>query len=231
MDPVRLGADVRLLRRHKGWTQARLAAEAGVSRWSVVQLEGGRSPSLDLDVVSRCAIALGGVLSVRVLFHGEGLDRLRDRDHAALVEQVVTRLRRLGWDVATEVSFNEWGERGSIDVLAFHRSTGSLLVVEVKTVVPDVGGMLMTIDRKVRLAARIAHDRGWDARTVSSLLVLAEGSTARRRIETHRATFETAFPVRGVAVDRWLRRPGGVLRGLRFLSSVRHADTKRSPAA
>ena len=33
---------------------------------------------------------------------------------------MVQRLRPDGWEVATEVSFNVYGERGSIDILAFH---------------------------------------------------------------------------------------------------------------
>jgi hypothetical protein len=37
--------------------------------------------------------------------------------------------------------------------------TGALLVIEVKTVVPDVGGMLETLDRKVRLARELADAR------------------------------------------------------------------------
>ena len=40
--------------------------------------------------------------------------------------------------MATEVSFSVYGERGSIDILAFHASTGSLLVIEIKSVVPDM---------------------------------------------------------------------------------------------
>ena len=132
---------------------------------------GGPSPRssrdaagrVSLDAAGASAAALGGYLSVRVLFQGEGLDRLRDRRHAELVEILIHLLRELGWEVATEVSFNNFGERGSIDILAFHPATRTLLVIEVKTVVPDLGGMLATLDRKVRLALEIARERGWDA--------------------------------------------------------------------
>jgi transcriptional regulator with XRE-family HTH domain len=224
MDPVRLGHDVRLLRRRRGWSQRRLAAEATVSRWTIARIEGGRADRLRLDVLGAIVATLGGYLSVRILYQGEALDRLRDRRHASLVDALVRRLRSDGWDVATEVSFNHYGERGSIDILAFHPATRALLVIEVKTVVPDVGGMLATLDRKVRLAAGIARDRGWAAGTVSKLLVLPEESTARRRIDEHRATFSTAFPLRNVAVNRWLRSPSGRLSGLLFLSTARPGD-------
>jgi hypothetical protein len=126
-----------------------------------------------------------------------------------------------------QVSFNHYGERGSIDILAFHRATRMLLVIEVKTVVPDLGGMLATLDRKVRLAPDIAAERGWSAAAVSRLLVVAEGSTARRRVAQHQAIFETAFPARNLAMNAWLRAPEGPVSGLMFLSSARRRSQRR----
>lgn len=228
MDAIRFGSDVRVLRRRKGWTQQRLATEAGVPRWVVLAIEAGRGDRVVPVRLLAVVAALGGRLSVRLLFQGEGLDRLRDRKHAALVEWLVRLLREEGWLVATEVSFNIYGERGSIDVLALHPVTGSLLVVEVKSVVPDVGGMLMTLDRKVRHARKIAEEQlGWTVTTVSRMLLLPEHRTARRRVAEHGATFETAFPARNVAVRRWLRAPVGVLAGLLFSPNVQHVDVGR----
>ncbi len=224
---MRFASDVRLLRRRRGWTQERLASEARVSRWSVVMIETGRPDRQPVERLIRVVAALGAQLSVRIQYHGEGLDRLRDRQHAAVVDQLVALLRGLGWDVATEVSFSVYGERGSIDILAYHPGERVLLVVEVKTVIPDLGGMLMTLDRKARLAPDIARERGWHAPEASRLLVVAEGSTARRRVREHEATFATALPARNVAVTRWLRAPVGRLAGLLFVSSVRHPDSRR----
>jgi hypothetical protein len=225
MDAIRFGDDVRLLRHRRRWSQARLAGEAKVPRWVVVAIERGRGDRIAPRRLLAVVVALGGRLSVRVLFQGEGLDRLRDARHARLVELVVRWLRADGWVVATEVSFNVFGERGSIDVLAWHPATGALLVVEVKSVVPDVGGMLMTLDRKVRLAKDVATKQlGWAVTDVSRLLVLPEQRTARRRVEAHAATFETSFPARNVVVRRWVRAPSGTLAGLLFLSDVRDVD-------
>lgn len=172
--------------------------------------------------------ALDAYLSLRVLFHGEALDRLRDRRHAELVERLLTQLRTLEWEVATEVSFNHFGERGSIDILAFHPATRSLLVIEVKTVVPDLGGMLSTLDRKVRLAREIARERGWTPARVSRLLVVPEESTTRRRVSRHAATFANAFPQRTVGVRTWLRAPAGTISGLLFLSTARGDGQRRA---
>lgn len=232
VDPVRFGSDVRLLRGRKGWTQLRLAREAGVRRWVITAIENGRgdgiAPRRLIDVVR----ALGGVLTVRIQFQGEALDRLRDRRHARLVESVVARLRAEGWQVATEVTFSVYGERGSIDVLAFHPATGAMLVVEVKSVVPDVGGTLMTLDRKVRLAPDIARRQlGWETVSVSRLLVLPEARTARRRVTEHMSTFDTALPDRNVTVKRWLRSPAGVVAGLLFVPDAQDGNRERRSAA
>ena len=124
------------------------------------------------------------------------------------------------WMVATEVSFSVFGERGSIDILAFHAPTRLVLIVEVKSVVPDVQATLVTIDRKERLALGIARDRGWQGDRVARLLVIRDDRTARRRVDRHATTFANAFPDRGRLVRSWLRSPdpGGPLRGLWFLS-------------
>lgn len=125
------------------------------------------------------------------------------------------------------MSFNIDGERGSIDVLAFHPATGALLVVEVKSVVPDIGGMLMTLDRKVRLAAELARQRGWVPRTVSRVLAIRDDTTSRRRVQVHDATFATAFPLRSRAVRAWLRDPVGAIAGLLFLPDAATVCTRR----
>ena len=193
-------------------------------------VECGRGDRLTIQTIARITSALGARISVRILWHGEGLDRLHDERHAAIIERTIRLLDSEGWTVATEVSFNVYGERGVIDVLAFHPATGALLVIEVKSVVPDLGGMLGTLDRKTRLAADLARERGWAVRSVSSLLVFPDDRTARRRVASHEATFRTAFPSRTAAVKRWLRAPVGRLAGLLFLSNDNDTSTSRGSA-
>src|SRR3954469_23861250 len=89
-------------------------------------------------------------IDVRVRWHGADLDRLLDEGHARLTDHVVQRLRAAAWDCLVEATFSIDGERGSIDILATHESSGHVLVVEVKTVVPDMQAMLAAIDRKTR---------------------------------------------------------------------------------
>jgi hypothetical protein len=66
------------------------------------------------------AEALGATVEFVIRWDGEGLDRLLDEGHATLVDRVVAWLRAHGWEVAVEVSFARAGERGSIDILAWH---------------------------------------------------------------------------------------------------------------
>ncbi len=135
-----------------------------------------------------------------------------------------------GWEVALEVTFNEYGERGSIDALAWHGKTRSLLVVEVKSVVPDAQATLAPLDRKARLASRIARPRGWDPSTVARVLVVSEGPTNRRRVDRFRELFTAALPARNREVRQWLRGPRGALDGLLFLSNVNQTSTRRTTA-
>jgi len=108
-----------------------------------------------------------------------------------------------------------------VDVMARHAASGALLIVEVKSVVPDLQAMLMSLDRKARLGREIAAGLGWQAGAAGRVLVIAESRTSRRRVATHEALFAAALPARTVAVRRWLQAPDPTspIRGLWFLSS------------
>jgi transcriptional regulator with XRE-family HTH domain len=219
MDEVTFGRSVRALRIRKRLTQEELGNRAGVSRGVIARIEQGRAARVTVATLERVASALGARVLVKLLWQGEGLDRLLDGRHAVTVEEVVRFLRAAGWQVATEVSFNEYGERGSIDVLAFHRSARSLLVVEVKTTIADAQELQSTLDRKVRLAPRIVRDRGWSVGSVAKLLVIVDTRANRLQIDRLAMTFATSFPSRTWAVRRWLASPTAVepLCGIWFL--------------
>ena len=234
MDLVRFGRGLRALRHRRGWRQVDLAVAAGVSRSVVVRLETGRAGNVPLAKVDRIAGALGAIADLRLNWHGEALDRLIDADHARLVEVVAEVLRRAGWEIAAEVTFWIRGERGSVDLLAWHPGSGIVLVVEITTVVPDQQATLAAHDRKVRLGLEIARSRGWKGVAVGKLLVIRESRTSRRRVESHATTYATEYPDRAIAIRRWLvdPDPSKPLRGLWFLSddggtSTRHRVRRR----
>jgi transcriptional regulator with XRE-family HTH domain len=220
MDAVRFGHQVRALRRRRGWRQQDLAAASGVSRSTVARVELGGAARQKVQTLERIAVALSARLEARLLWNGEGIDRLLDQAHATIVNDFSRRLIAASWDIAPEVSFSVFGERGSIDLLAFHPTGAILLIVEVKSVVPNLQATLVTLDRKARLGPRIARERGWEPAGVARVLVLANDRTNRRRVDAHEAVLRAAFPLRGVAVNRWLRDPRGPISGLLFVSGV-----------
>jgi transcriptional regulator with XRE-family HTH domain len=235
MDVIR-GLGLRTLRRRRRMTQSQVAARAGVSRAVVWRVEREHADRVAGHTLERVAVVLGARVDLPLLWQGEGLDRLLDARHAGLVERVVALLNARGWAAITEASFNIRGERGSIDVLGFHAGTGSLLVVEVKSVVPDVQGMLAGLDRKGRLGRDVARDRGWNAASVTRLLVLPSDRTARRRVESHSATIQSALPAGTLEIRRWLRSPTGTMHGVLFVpdapeASARHRVSMQPPTA
>lgn len=217
MDALRVGRSLRALRIRRGWRQSDVARLAGLSPSQCSRIERGQVASVRLGDIEAVCAAFGADLDVRVRWHGEGLDRLLDAAHADLVDRIVRLLASLRWDVAVEASFNHFGERGSVDVLAWHAAARALLVEEVKSVIADAQSIVGTLDRKTRLASAIGRERGWDPAVVGTLLVVADTSTARHRVESLRALFAVAYPARTVATRRWLRDPAGPLAALMFL--------------
>ena len=217
MDPVRLGLSIRALRRRRGWTLQLLAEESGVSRSALQRIERGGAEDVTGRLLRKVCVALGARFEQRILWQGEALDRLLDREHARIVEEVVRWLRGEGWLTLVEATFAIGGERGSIDVLAFHEATGTLLVIEVKSVLPDMQGLLAGVDRKARIAPALGREHGWQVMAVARLVVLPGDSTTRRRAGAHGATLEAALPARTSEVRRWAHDPKGSLAGILFL--------------
>jgi transcriptional regulator with XRE-family HTH domain len=228
VDSIRFGRAIRAMRRRRRWRQEDLAAAAGVARATISRIELGQGDRHTVLTLEAVASTVGARVDVRLTWNGEGLDRLLDATHAGLVEVTSRKLESRGWTVAPEVSFAVYGERGSIDILAFHGRTATLLVVEVKSVVPDIQATLATLDRKVRLGPQVARSRGWTPEGTGRLLVIGADRTSRRRVAAHEATFRLALPVRGFDVDRWLRdpKPSPPFAGLRFGSGAHQEGTR-----
>jgi transcriptional regulator with XRE-family HTH domain len=227
-DPARIGRSVRAIRIRLEWRQRDLAERAGVSRSFVSKVESGKATTADLGKLDAVCRALGADLDIKVRWHGEALDRLLDEAHAAVVERIVALLTRFGWKTWLEVTFSIYGERGSIDVLAWHATTGTLLVIEVKAVVADAQGTLSPLDRKVRLAPQIARDRRLEPAATARLLVIADSMENRRRIDRFASLFAAALPARGWTVRRWLQMPTEPIAGLIFVSDSTKSGTRRT---
>jgi transcriptional regulator with XRE-family HTH domain len=218
MEDIRLGSVIRILRRRRGLTQAAFARAAGLSPALVSRLERGDIDRTDLRLLRRAFSALDARIDLIPRWRGADLDRLIDANHAALTETLVRRLSSLpAWVVHPEVTFSIFGERGSIDIVAWHPGRRALLIIEVKSAIGDVGGLIRQVDRYRRLAREIAHEHGWTPAVVAVWVVVADGRTARRRLAEHRATLRRAFPADGHRMEQWIHSPDRELSGLSFL--------------
>lgn len=221
MDDQRLGRLVRALRQRRGWRQVDVAQRAGTSQSVISELELGRVSGMTVGTVRRIGAALGASTELRLHGLGAEPDRLLDGCHARLVGTTLELLGRFGWTVQPEVSYSEWGERGSIDLPGWFAPTRSLLVVEVKTELASLEEALRKHDEKARLGRRVAADRlGWRVATIGRLLVLPATRTTRRRIADHAGVLGAAYPTRNRHVLAWLARPTGDMAGLALMSDI-----------
>jgi hypothetical protein len=139
-------------------------------------------------------------------------------------ESVARTLRGTAWLMAPEATFSIYGERGVIDILAFHPPSGALLVIELKTDLVDVQALISAVDRYRRLAPQMARERGWAVRSVSCWVVLRDTPANHRRLAAHATVLRTAFPHDGRHVRAWVRAPSGLVGALTFLSDSHRAN-------
>ena len=224
----RLGLLLRAIRRRAGMTQLTLAAAARVPRGDVMAVEAGRAHEVELGRLRRIFATADARLKVVAWWRGAVADRLLDERHAALLETALALYERRGWQATTEVTFSEWGERGSIDLLAGHRATRLAVVNEVKATIGSLEETNRVLSVKARLARRLVNERfGWGPAAVSRLLIVPTENTVRRVVERHGHTMRALYPMRGREVRAWLRDPSGPghVGGIWFVSEVRNSDT------
>ncbi|HEX4898608.1 MAG TPA: helix-turn-helix transcriptional regulator, partial [Candidatus Limnocylindrales bacterium] len=219
MDDVTLGLSLRRVRLRRDERQADVAARAGVGTSAYSEIERGLLDGVTLRTLRRVCGALEVRLDLLPRWRGGDLDRLIHGRHAVMGAVLARRLAQNGWEVVPEASFSIYGERGVIDLLAWHPGRGALLIVELKTELVDANEMLGSMDRRLRLARRIAAERGWlEPATVSGWVVIAESSMNRRRVGAVQQLLRAAFSEDGRAAKRWLRSPDRRQLALHFLA-------------
>jgi transcriptional regulator with XRE-family HTH domain len=220
MDDQRFGTVFRAVRIKRGLRQADVARRAGVSTSTVSRIERGHIDPLALGATRR----VGAVLDIRVdvitRWRAGDLDRLLNARHSALHDDVARMFRYVlpAWVLAPETSFSIYGERGVIDIVAWHPGQRALLIIELKTDISDVNELVGTVGRKRRLAAQVVRERGWIPQTVSSWVIVATGRTNRARVARHAAMLRAAFPADARAMRAWLRHPAASIDALSFWS-------------
>lgn len=209
MQDDRVGRLFRTVRIQRGLRQRDVGELAGCSQRWIAELELGRLDAMPVGTMRR----VGDILEIRVTIdawwrRGDGI-RLLDAVHAGIVERTLRILTTSGWEVLPEWSFNNFGERGSVDIVAWHAATRTLLLIEVKSRLDDVQELLHTFGRKVRIApGLLAKERGWDAADVATMLIVGDGHAAREIVRRHKTTFDARWPERTARCKAFVRRSG-----------------------
>jgi transcriptional regulator with XRE-family HTH domain len=221
VDRVSVGSLFRAIRIELRLRQGDVAERAGVSQQTVSRIECGRFGRISIDAYCRVAEAIGAGVRLTPQWRGAKLDRLLDRRHALLQNEVARLLTASGWQVAAEKSFNQFGDRGSVDVLAWRQEARALLLIEIKTEIGNLEETLRVLDMKTRVVPGIVRRAGeWQPRVVGTVLVLPDATAHRNVVAQHAATLSAALPSRTWDVRRWLAEPAGPIRGIWFIGGV-----------
>jgi transcriptional regulator with XRE-family HTH domain len=209
---------------HLGLRHVDVGRTAGVDQKIVSLLERGQIERVSVERFRKVCAALQIEAVLELRWRGGQGDRLIDRDHARIVEAVIAELARLGWETYPEFTFNFYGERGSVDILAWHPGKRALLLIEVKTRLTDLQRLLMSLSKKLRLVpGLVSEERRWERRALGHIVVMLDTRANRSTVARHQATFAATFPSRTADVRGWLRSPTADLAGLWFLSLRREA--------
>jgi transcriptional regulator with XRE-family HTH domain len=231
VDDQRLGAALRAIRVRRRWRQRDLAVKAKVSRTIVGRIEHGRLASVPLGSIRSVAEALDARVDTILRWQGGDLGRLVNARHAGMHEAMARTFVALdGWTAEPEVSYSVFGERGVIDILAWHPAGRMLLVIELKTELVEINELMGRLDQKRRLATAVAFDRQWQPTSSSAWVVLADGRTNRRAVAAHRTVLRAKFPVDGRSMRAWLSSPRQPVNALSFMPLVQDARLRRELA-
>jgi HTH-type transcriptional regulator/antitoxin HipB len=228
--PSAVGEFVRETRQVIGWSQAELGARAGTSQTTVWRIEHGDPGAIDLATIHRVLESLGlrATLEVEGRHLADRADQ-RDRVHAALASAVAGRLRRCGWAVETEVPTGATSPTGWIDVLAHREHDSALAIVEVKTDLPDIGGLQRQVAWYEREGPYAARRLGWQPASTTVLVVCLNTAAVARRLRDHRDLLAPAFPGDPRAAERWLR-DAGASRPIGRTLAITDLAPRRGPA-
>ena len=246
MAPMRLrerfGREVRDARVALDVSQREVATAVGVSRGYIAHLENGRAnPSL--RVIERVGDALG--ITFELIARAPTAEigpKQRDAVHAWCSGYVDRRLRRGGWQVQREVEIVQGRHHGWVDLVACHPRSSTMLVVEIKTRLDDIGAVERQLSWYERSAPSVARRFRWRATDVVAWLLVLATDEVEGALRVNRDVLAAGFPVRAREMAACFAgaSSSGSGRGLALIdpTSKRAAwlmpariDGRRSPAA
>ncbi len=194
-------------------TQVELGRRAGISRQMVAAVEGGRA-NASLDVVIGLFDGLGVEVDIVVQRANVVIGpRQRDAAHAICSGYVQRRLESAGWRVAREVRIDSGRYHGWIDLLAFHESSGTLLIIEIKTRIDDLGAIERSLDWYSREARGAARRLGWRPKQVGAWLLALASEEVESQLRLMRPAIDRAFPIRASGMSSLFEEPDATIGG------------------
>ena len=158
-DDERLGLLLRKLRQRAGQTQEQLAAVGQIPIDDVGAIETGHVGRVRVDRVRAAFGGVDGRLYLRPWYMGAAADRLLDEDHAAIVEEAASVFARRVWRPEIEITFSQFGERGSIDLFAAYEATRTVAGCEITSAFGSLAETKRALDGKASRGPGV-HGRG-----------------------------------------------------------------------
>lgn len=225
---MRIGTIVLDGRLRRGMSKSELAERSGVSRQMVAAVEADTAnPTLDI-----VAALLDGLrLDIEVVARGPvniGPTRQRDPAHARCSAYLQRRFDAAGWLTAREVRIEDGRYVGWIDLLAFHEASGTLLIIEIKTRIDDLGAIERSIDWYQRAAVGAARRLGWTPTRAAPWLVALATDEVDEGIRANRSALALSFPVRAAEMSAMMTDPAGSTLG-RGLALIDPRSRRREP--
>jgi transcriptional regulator with XRE-family HTH domain len=220
------GRIVKDVREAIGWTQTRLSRESGVSQPWISQIERGLARDVSVGTIDTLLTAMGARLMLAADAPMLAKSRQRDPVHTRCSAHVARRLGQAGWLVASEVEIASGKWRGWIDILAWHPTTGALLLIEVKTEINDLGQIERTLNWYEREAWAAATRRGWRPRRIVGCLLILSTEVVDQQTRDNREALDHGFPIRTPKllelVDTGALSMSGKARGLALIDPRSH---------
>jgi len=139
--------------------------------------------------------------------------RSRDLAHARCSAYVHRRLEALGFECRREVEIVEGRSHGWIDLVAFDRRTGQLLVIEIKTSLRNIGAVERQLGWYERHGLRVARDEGWRTVMIRGWLLCLATFDVDEALHRNEDALRVALPLRARDLRAQLAGSADVPRG------------------
>jgi transcriptional regulator with XRE-family HTH domain len=194
----RIGTSLREARRALGLHQVDVAARAGIAQPHVSRLERGLEAAVPLTTLAACADAVDVQLAAFIEAR-PGADLPRDIEHLRLQSLLIAAAARGGWTAEPEaIVAEETVHPRSIDVLLTRPMHRECAVVEIWTLLADVGAAIRGLDAKLAAIHRRLGE-GW---SVAPLLLVRGTQRNRQIVRDFAPVFSARYPASSA---RWLR--------------------------